>query len=231
MKLAWVTSTGQASNAVAGAGSPPPSSSIEAEWTSAASSICEDKACWSWAHIKNESKYLPMVVLSVRYYLTRYIVFKTISKRNRRDGFMVFSALFVTPRPYWVAAAREKPAPFPDLCCMRFEFCHCNMNSSLLDWLVWLNWSNFCGLCRHIATYIWREIFCFCLLVSLYGLNHILWRKIWPLQVLYYFAIRIGSWGYILTWFIVDKLCTIDYKWQLSFYFVQTVMTNVWHFV
>jgi hypothetical protein len=43
VKVAWVTSIGQASNAVVGAGSPLPFSSIEAEWTSAVSKYCEAK--------------------------------------------------------------------------------------------------------------------------------------------------------------------------------------------
>ncbi|CAB4286278.1 unnamed protein product [Prunus armeniaca] len=44
VKLDWVTSIGQASNAAAGVGSPPPSSFIEAVWTSALSNICQGKA-------------------------------------------------------------------------------------------------------------------------------------------------------------------------------------------
>lgn len=43
VKVAWVTSIGQASNAVVGAGSPQPFSSIEAEWTSAVSNIVRQK--------------------------------------------------------------------------------------------------------------------------------------------------------------------------------------------
>ena len=41
VKLAWVSSIGQASNAVVGAGSPQPFRSIKAEWTSALSKICQ----------------------------------------------------------------------------------------------------------------------------------------------------------------------------------------------
>lgn len=43
VKLAWVSSIGQASNAVVGAGSPQPFRSIKAEWTSALSKICQKK--------------------------------------------------------------------------------------------------------------------------------------------------------------------------------------------
>lgn len=56
---------------------------------------------------------------------------------------------------------------------MRFEL---SLQQELvITWLTSLTLTDpiFCGLCHHIATYIWREIFCFCLLVSLCGLNHI----------------------------------------------------------
>lgn len=43
VKLDWVSSIGQASNAVVGAGSPQPFRSIKAEWTSAVSKICQKK--------------------------------------------------------------------------------------------------------------------------------------------------------------------------------------------
>lgn len=45
VKLAWVSSIGQASNAVVGAGSPQPFRSIKAEWTSALSKICQKNIC------------------------------------------------------------------------------------------------------------------------------------------------------------------------------------------
>jgi hypothetical protein len=48
VKVAWVTSIGQASNAVVGAGSPQPFSSIEAEWTSAVSNIVRQKGVFFW---------------------------------------------------------------------------------------------------------------------------------------------------------------------------------------
>jgi hypothetical protein len=63
VKVGWVTSIGQASNAVVGAGSPQPFSCIEAEWTSAVSNILRAKVFLCQSSKGKSGHYLLSVII------------------------------------------------------------------------------------------------------------------------------------------------------------------------